>query len=109
MATKSKHSKSLAFYLILAASLVPAAAYADDNVEVARKAFTAGYAEEQAGHFAAALEKFLEVQRVKDTALPASTFRKFPVDFAERSEAKKKTPSAISSGKTDRCNRLRLR
>lgn len=68
MATKSKHSKSFAFALILAASLLPAAAYADDDVEVARKAFTAGYAEEQAGHFAAALEKFLEVQRVKDTA-----------------------------------------
>lgn len=68
MATKSKHSKSFAFALILASSLLPAAAHADDDVEVARKAFTAGYAEEQAGHFAAALEKFLEVQRVKDTA-----------------------------------------
>lgn len=68
MATKSKHTKSFVFTLVLAASLVPAAAYADDDVEVARKAFTAGYAEEQAGHFAAALEKFLEVQRVKDTA-----------------------------------------
>lgn len=68
MATKSKYTKSFVFTLVLAASLVPAAAYADDDVEVARKAFTAGYAEEQAGHYAAALEKFLEVQRVKDTA-----------------------------------------
>lgn len=45
MATKSKHTKSFVFTLVLAASLVPAAAYADDDVEVARKAFTAGYAE----------------------------------------------------------------
>ncbi|MBK8219120.1 MAG: hypothetical protein IPK71_35795 [Myxococcales bacterium] len=68
MATKSKHRNLFAFSLVVAASFAPAAAYADDDVEIARKAFTAGYAEEQAGHFAAALEKFLEVQRVKDTA-----------------------------------------
>jgi hypothetical protein len=68
MATKSKRRNLFAFSLVIAASFAPAAAYADDDVEVARKAFTAGYAEEQAGHFAAALEKFLEVQRVKDTA-----------------------------------------
>src|SRR5205823_4132831 len=35
---------------------------------------------------------------VKLTALPASTLRKLPVDFDDRSEAKKCTASAISSG-----------
>ena len=40
--------------------------------------------------------------RGKAWTLPASTFRMFPVDLADRSEAKKKTPSAMSSGRTDR-------
>lgn len=40
----------------------------EEPLEAARKAFTAGYAEERAGHYAEALEKFHEVQRVRDTA-----------------------------------------
>ena len=48
-------------------------------------------------------------QRVKASLLPASTFRILPVDFAERSEAKKYTPSAMSSGRTARFRRERWR
>jgi hypothetical protein len=50
--------------LVLAA---PSVASAQD-LEAARKAFTAAFAEESAGHYSEALEKFLEVQRVRDTA-----------------------------------------
>ncbi len=50
--------------LVLAA---PRVALAQD-LEAARKAFTAAFAEESAGHYSEALEKFLEVQRVRDTA-----------------------------------------
>jgi len=50
--------------LVLAA---PRVAVAQD-LEAARKAFTAAFAEETAGHYSEALEKFLEVQRVRDTA-----------------------------------------
>ena len=49
------------------------------------------------------------LKRVNDATLPASTFRMFPVDFAESSEAKKYTASAMSSGNTLRFRRLRLR
>lgn len=45
----------------------PKVALAQD-VEAARKSFTAAFAEESAGRYAEALEKFLEVQRVRDTA-----------------------------------------
>ena len=48
-------------------------------------------------------------QRVNAGRLPASTFTMLPVDFAERSEAKKNTASAMSSGRTLRLSRLRLR
>ena len=43
-------------------------------------------------------EVLLRYQREKVAALPASMFRKLPVDLLERSEAKKYTPSAMSSG-----------
>lgn len=50
----------------LASALVAGPARADDLDDV-RKTFTAAYADERAGHFAEALEKFRVVQRVKDT------------------------------------------
>lgn len=50
----------------LASTLLAGLAHADD-VDDARKTFTAAYADERAGHFAEALEKFRVVQRVKDT------------------------------------------
>lgn len=51
----------------LLALAAPRVASAQD-LEAARKAFTAAFAEETAGHYSEALEKFLEVQRVRDTA-----------------------------------------
>ena len=51
----------------LLALAAPKVASAQD-LEAARKAFTAAFAEESAGHYSEALEKFLEVQRVRDTA-----------------------------------------
>lgn len=61
--------KSLRYFVsgcALASSLLAGLAHADD-VDDARKTFTAAYADERAGHFAEALEKFRIVQRVKDT------------------------------------------
>jgi len=47
--------------------------------------------------------------RVKAAALPASTLRIFPVDFAAAGPARKTTASATSSGRTERLSRLRWR
>ena len=47
--------------------------------------------------------------RVNAVTLPASTLRMFPVDLPERSDAKKYTASATSSGYTLRFRRLRSR
>ena len=48
-------------------------------------------------------------QRVNACALPASTFRMFPVELCDRSEAKKRIASAMSSGSTFCLSKLRSR
>lgn len=53
--------------------------------------------------------EMLEPYRVNEATWPASTFRILPVDLNDASDAKKYTPSAISSENTDRCRRERLR
>ena len=58
---------------------------------------------------AASLQPVSHVYRANAVTLPASTLMMFPVDFADRSDAKNSTASATSSGTTLRFRRLRLR
>lgn len=66
MTVNLKSLRLVATGCVIASISFAGAARADD-VDEARKTFTAAYADERAGHFAEALEKFRGVQRVKDT------------------------------------------